>query len=253
MNFSCPNCRVKIKHKPEQAGKRYACPKCQTPLTVPTLSEVAGGASLGNSLLDTGKPAAAPSTPPATPPSSDQPLWAYGKVLLEDFVVKRHLGRGGMGDVHLVRSRSSGNPFAVKRILPKWIQNEDRRHKFLAELRTWIELPEHPNLAACRFFRTADGETLLFAEYVAGGSLEEWIRAAKLAGLEQILDVAIQFAWGLEAAHQRGLVHQDVKPLNVLMTPQGVPKVTDFRLGQGPDRHSRRRRATCPRMFCLWT
>ncbi|NCC35469.1 MAG: hypothetical protein EOM24_26165, partial [Chloroflexia bacterium] len=58
------------------------------------------------------------------------------------------------------------------------------------------------------------------------------IAKGKLTGLEQILDVAIQFAWGLHAIHERGLIHQDVKPGNVLMTSDGVPMVTDFGLAR---------------------
>ena len=57
-------------------------------------------------------------------------------------------------------------------------------------------------------------------------------RERRLTQLEQILDVAIQFAWGLHAAHELGLVHQDVKPGNVLMSPEGVAKVSDFGLAR---------------------
>ena len=123
------------------------------------------------------------------------------------------LGAGGTGKVYLPRSRSTGQPFAVKRA---FLRNEDSRRNFLAELRTWIDLPEHPHLVACRFFRTAGDEVVIFAEYVEGGSLADWIRERRLTGLEQILDAAIQFAWGLHAAHAFGLVHQDVKPSNAL-------------------------------------
>jgi serine/threonine protein kinase len=77
-------------------------------------------------------------------------------------------------------------------------------------LQTWLDLPEHPHLVACRFFRTVGTELAIFAEYVEGGSLEHWIKERRLTQLEQILDVAIQFAWGLHAAHELGLVHQDV-------------------------------------------
>src|SRR5262249_58345974 len=82
------------------------------------------------------------------------------------------------------------------------------------------------------FFRTIGAEELIFAEFVAGGALADWIHARKLTRLEQILDVAIQFAWGLHAAHERGLIHRDVKPGNVLLTHDGVVKVTDFGLSQ---------------------
>ena len=126
--------------------------------------------------------------------------WHPGQSLLDDFVVERLLGEGGMGKVYLVRSRTSRLAFAVKRA--KALGDAARRN-FLTELQTWIDLPEHPNLVACRFFRTMGDEILIFAEYVEGGSLSDWIRSRKLyeggpaAALERMLGVAIQFAWGL--------------------------------------------------------
>ncbi len=156
-----------------------------------------------------------------------------GEVLLDDFVVERRLGEGGMGAVFLVRSRSGGQRFAVKMILPGSLDDENSHRNFLNELQTWIDLPEHPHLAACRFFRTVGDQVIIFAEYVEGGSLHDWIEARKLTRQELILYVAIQFAWGLHAAHELGLVHQDVKPGNVLMTPDGFAKVSDFGLARG--------------------
>ena len=103
------------------------------------------------------------------------------------------LGEGGMGKVYLVRSLSSGSQFAVKRA--KGMREADRK-AFLTELQTWIDLPDHPNLVPCRFFRTVDTEVLIFAEYVDGGSLKDWIDSRKLyeggseQALERMLDVA---------------------------------------------------------------
>ena len=149
--------------------------------------------------------------------------WHSGQLLLDDFVVERVLGEGGMGKVYLLKSKTTGMQFAVKRA--KGLSDADRRN-FLAELQTWIDLPEHPNLVPCRFFRTACDEVLIFAEFVEGGSLKDWIDSGKLyeggktKALERILDTAIQFAWGLHCVHELGLVHQDVKPANVMMASQ---------------------------------
>src|SRR6266478_9751358 len=146
--------------------------------------------------------------------------WHPGQTLLDDFVVERVLGEGGMGKVYLVKSQTTNTRFADKRA--KGLSERDRR-SFLAELQTWIDLPEHPNLVPCRFFRTVGDELLIFAEYVGGGSLKNWIDSRKLyeggaeKTLERILDTAIQFAWGLNCVHELGLVHQDVKPANVMM------------------------------------
>src|ERR1700730_14274490 len=120
--------------------------------------------------------------------------WRQGQTLLDDFVVERVLGEGGMGKVYLVKSQTTDMRFAVKRA--KGLSEGDRRN-FLAELQTWIDLPEHPNLVPCRFFRTLGDEVLIFAEYVAGGSLRNWIDSQKLyeggtqKTLERLLDTAI--------------------------------------------------------------
>ena len=168
---------------------------------------------------------------------------ADDQLLLGQYEIQQLLGRGGMGEVCLVRSRSTQERFAVKQVLSQHLGSEKQRRAFLGELRTWINLPEHPNLTACRFFRTVEDRIMVFAEYVEGGSLSSWIhggdgpvpplyQGGPQKALERILDTAIQFAWGLQAAHDEGLVHQDVKPANVLMTPDGVAKVTDFGLAR---------------------
>ena len=82
-----------------------------------------------------------------------------------------------MGKVYLVKSRTTGMRFAVKRA--KGLSESDRRN-FLAELQTWIDLPEHANLVPCRFFRTVGDEVLIFAEYVEGGSLKDWIDSRQI-------------------------------------------------------------------------
>jgi serine/threonine protein kinase len=171
------------------------------------------------------------------PKSKESPT---GYILLDEYAPLEILGEGGMGEVYLVRSISTGSQYAVKRA--KCVSDADRNN-FLAELQTWIDLPKHPNLVACRFFRTLDTQILIFADYVEGGSLKDWIDSRKLYEggsdqvLERIFDVAIQLAWGLHCVHELGAIHQDIKPGNVLMASDCVagsrgvkPQITDFGL-----------------------
>ena len=116
------------------------------------------------------------------------------------------------GPVYLVRSQSTGRRFAVKSILEKNLSDEAQRRGFLNELQTWIDLPEHPHIATCHFFRSVGDQVAIFAEYVDGGSLAERIKGRQPTRPDQILDAAIQMAWGLHAAHEHGVIHQDVKP-----------------------------------------
>ncbi len=161
---------------------------------------------------------------------SDQLILHPGATLFDEFDVEEELGRGGFGSVFLVRNRHTGEQYAVK---VAHVQDDKGRRNAQIELQNWMSLRRHPHLVTCRFFRThtdrARDETLLiFAEYVDGDSLGQWIGQSRLDGVAGVLDVAIQTAWGLHAAHSRGLVHQDFKPANVLMTREGVAKVTDF-------------------------
>lgn len=143
-------------------------------------------------------------------------------------MIERELGRGGMGAVLLVRRASSGQLLAMKRV--HLAKDPGRRLAFLSELWTWIDLPRHPHLVQCRFFRTVDSQLSIFAEFVDGDSLAGLIRAKRLVDPAACLDVAIQTAWGLAALHALGLLHQDVKPANVLVDAHGFAKVADFGL-----------------------
>ncbi|MDH5478416.1 MAG: protein kinase, partial [Nitrospinota bacterium] len=103
---------------------------------------------------------------------------------------------------------------------------------FEEEAETWVNLGLHPNTVSCYYVRRLGGIPRVFAEFVDGGSMQDWIKNGRLSDISSMLDVAIQFAWGLDYAHERGLVHQDIKPANVMMTKNGVAKVTDFGLAK---------------------
>ncbi len=181
---------------------------------------------------------------PAIAPSTETTV---SELLLGEYEVERPLGAGGMGHVVLVRSRSTGQRFAVKRAHP---HGPDARPRLLTELQTWIDLPEFPHLVACRFFRTIGDAIAIFAEYVAGGSLADALADGRLTELPRILDIAIQLARGLHAAHRLGVVHQDVKPGNVLLTLDGIVKVGDFGLARAALGSGARFGGTLTRGYC---
>jgi serine/threonine protein kinase len=154
-------------------------------------------------------------------------VWKPGRRIIRDYYVKGSLGRGGMGEVFLVEQRSTQTDFAVKRALKT---DPQERLRFLAELRTWIDIPPYPNIVACRFFRTVDDEVVIFSEYVEGPSLPALMREGKVRASDRRLDIAITSAWGIAAIHDLGLVHQDITPNNLLIAPDGVARVNDFGL-----------------------
>ncbi|EIV92660.1 WD40 repeat-containing protein [Frankia sp. QA3] len=143
-----------------------------------------------------------------------------------------------MGLVYKVRHRGWNIDLAVKTPRPEFVASERGRVAFEAEAEAWVGLGLHPHVVSCAYVRRLDGVPHVFAEWVDGGSLADAVRNRRIyrggpsAALRRVLDVAIQFAWGLAHAHQHGLVHQDVKPANVMLARDGTAKVTDFGLAK---------------------
>ena len=162
--------------------------------------------------------------------------WNVGDVILDLYEVTGELGEGGMGKVYQVHHKNWNLDLAVKSPHPHAFKTDVQKENFVRECETWVNLGLHPHTVSCYYVRTLGGIPRVFAEYVEGGSLKDWIDGGRLyeggpeKALERILDIAIQFAWGLQYAHDQGLIHQDVKPANVMMTLGGTAKVTDFGL-----------------------
>lgn len=170
---------------------------------------------------------------------SVDPVWKIGDVILDTYEVKDIFTSGGMGLVYRVHHNKWNMDLAVKAPRSELFQSEAQKQNFIRECDTWINLGLHPHIVSCHYVRTLGGIPRVFAEYMDGGSLEDWIQSGKLyeggkeTVLERILDIAIQMAWGLEYAHEKELVHQDFKPANVMMAVDGTAKVTDFGLTSG--------------------
>jgi WD40 repeat protein/serine/threonine protein kinase len=178
-------------------------------------------------------PAAAgplPTVAEAAPAPVGPREWRTGDVVLGLYEVAGLLGQGGMGRVYRVHHRGWGVDLAVKVPLKQALDAAGGVEAFEREAETWVNLPLHPHMVSCYYVRRLEGIPRVFAEFVDGGTLSDAIRESRLVTLDAILDAAIQFAWGLHDAHEQGLVHRDVKPANVMMTAEGVAKVTDFGL-----------------------
>lgn len=163
---------------------------------------------------------------------TDDQAWKIGEIILDEFEVISHLGKGGAGSVYLVKRLSFDDLFAAKVPVRSIADSVRLRKLFYREIRTWLGLPEHTHLSTCRFIRTIGPKIVVFSEYVAGGSLNEWIKEKKITRLETALDIAIQIAWGLHAAHANKVIHQDIKPSNILVSNEGLVKITDFGLSR---------------------
>ncbi len=159
-----------------------------------------------------------------------------GDRFMATYEVRELIGRGGMAFVHRVHHKGWGIDLALKTPRPDLVRRNDWQRDFERECETWIGLSPHPNVVRCHYIRRLGGIPRLFLEFVNGGSVVHWTRKNLLYRgapgdvLKRVLDIAMQVAWGLNHAHEQGLVHQDVKLGNILMTQDGRVKVTDFGL-----------------------
>ncbi len=209
-------------------------------------------ATVFDSLWSPGGLASEPLSPPQVKPSTAEGAvadeWNLGDVILDLYEVTDIHTAGGMGLVYRVHHRGWNVDLAVKSPRREFFSTDEHRQSFLDEAALWVDLDFHPHVVSCYYVRTLGGVPRIFAEYVEGGSLKDWIEDRRLyegdhgQALARMLDIAIQFAWGLSYAHGRGLIHQDVKPHNLMLTPDGVAKVTDFGLARARQRAGEKER-----------
>jgi Tol biopolymer transport system component len=140
------------------------------------------------------------------------------------------LGSGGMGQVFRARDSRLGRDVAVKVLPPGLAGDPARLSRFEREARALGAL-NHPNIASIYGLETHDGAPALVLELVEGETLEARIARGPLP-VGEALAVARQVAEALEAAHEAGVVHRDLKPGNVALTRTGVPKLLDFGLAK---------------------
>ena len=145
---------------------------------------------------------------------------------LAHYEVVAMLGAGGMGRVYLAEDTNLRRKVALKVIAPKLALDENALRRLEHEARAASAL-NHPNILTVYEFGQADKLHYIASEYVEGTTLRDKVGAGKL-DLKIAIDVAIQIASALAAAHQSGIVHRDIKPDNVIIRNDGIVKVVDF-------------------------
>lgn len=155
------------------------------------------------------------------------------------YEVQAELGRGSMGVVYLARDPLIGRLVALKVFRPNLGADGtdvDRfRSRFLREAQS-AGILSHPNIVTVHDVvdegEHSGGPVFIAMEYVQGTNLKEVLRYGKSLELSQVLDIVRQVAAALDYAHSRGVVHRDVKPANVMLTPERQVKITDFGIAQ---------------------
>src|SRR4051812_30076028 len=150
------------------------------------------------------------------------------KLNLGPYTVIDFIGQGGMGQVFKAVHEVMGRESAVK-VLPLTKANPETINNFMREIRTQARL-DHPNLVRA-YDAGRDKEVhYLVTEFVPGADLRKLIRSRGPLNQQQAASVILQAARGLDYAHKQGLIHRDVKPGNILVTPEGIAKVSDLGL-----------------------
>jgi serine/threonine protein kinase/tetratricopeptide (TPR) repeat protein len=138
---------------------------------------------------------------------------------------------GGMGEVYQAEDTKLGRTVAIKLLLSAINQEPMARRRFLQEAQSASAL-NHPNIVTIHAIEEADGIDFIVMEFVEGRTLKSQIQSDGALPLTRLLDIGIQTADGLEAAHHINLIHRDIKSANILVTPRGAAKILDFGLAK---------------------
>jgi serine/threonine protein kinase len=146
---------------------------------------------------------------------------------IDEYEIIRPLGRGATGQVYQALDTVLGRSVAVK-VLASAQPSQASCNRFLIEARAIARL-QHPNVLAIHRVGVIDGRPYLVEEFLRGESLDQ---IPLPLSWQRVLDIAVQLARGLAAAHRQGVLHRDIKPGNVMLTTDGTAKLLDFGLAK---------------------
>ena len=193
-------------------------------------------------------PPLAPPTHPSTFPSQDAatirmmptyheaPAVAAapgGERRIGKYIVKRELGRGGMGAVYLAEQPGLGREVAIKELVPSAAADPTALKRFLQEAQVMART-SHPNLVQVHDLEQIGAANYIVLEFVRGKSLRDWLNRSEIP-MPQVFAVMHGVLQALDYAHRHAIVHRDMKPENVLLSDEGAVKVADFGIARLTD------------------
>lgn len=155
-----------------------------------------------------------------------QAAFSAGVIVGDRYRIGAEVGRGGMGEVYRARDARLGRDVALKVMPALSVSDPDRLRRFDLEARAAGAL-NHPNVLAIHDVGMHDGAPFIVSELLVGETLRERLKRGPLS-LERAIDYGIQVARGLAAAHEKGIVHRDLKLENLFLTKEGHVKILDF-------------------------
>jgi len=147
---------------------------------------------------------------------------------LSHFKIVAHLGKGGMGEVYRAEDTTLGRQVAIKVLPPSMADDPDRLARFEREAHAASAL-NHPGICTIHELGRHDGRPFLVMELLEGQTLQEHFSGSPLPP-DRVVEIGLQIAAALDAAHTKGLVHRDIKPGNLFVTERGDIKILDFGL-----------------------
>src|ERR1700682_5317324 len=146
---------------------------------------------------------------------------------LGSYEVLAPIGAGGMGEVYQAHDTKLGRDVAIKVLPEVFAHDSERLSRFQREAKMLAAL-NHANIATIYGLEQSGGTSYLVMELVSGETLAERVKGDGAVPLEEALAIAKQIAEPLEAAHEKLIIHRDLNPANVKVTPEGKVKVLDF-------------------------
>src|SRR6267143_1086670 len=150
------------------------------------------------------------------------------------YEIRSKIGAGGMGEVYLAQDTKLDRKVALKILPDEVAAHPDRMKRFVQEAKTASAL-NHPNIITIYEIEQIDSVDFIATEFIDGETLRERMERVPVK-LGEVLDIAIQTASALSAAHATGIVHRDIKPENIMVRQDGIVKVLDFGLAKLTER-----------------
>ncbi len=150
-----------------------------------------------------------------------------GKKLEGRYEIRELVGVGGMANVYKGYDVAENRPVAIKILRDEFMDNEEFLHRFRNEFRA-ISLLNHPNIVQVYDVSFTNKIQCIVMEYIDGITLKEYIEQEKVLRWKEAVHFTIQILRGLQHAHDRGIVHRDIKPQNIMLLSDGTIKITDF-------------------------
>jgi serine/threonine protein kinase len=155
------------------------------------------------------------------------PLNPGDTLLNGQYRILRLIGRGGFGSVYQAEDQILGGEAAIKELIPSLVGDEATLKRFLSEAKATMRLT-HERIVRTHNVFSERGNYYIVMEFIAGGSLEARLQKSGPLSIQEAVRLAAEVCEGLSYAHQRGVVHCDLKPANILFTDDGQAKVADF-------------------------